>query len=164
MCQARTWLVMHEVKCPCPRPKWFNRRSEFLFSFFGGMGPVLESMWPSPRILPLCHSEWRAVSDLGGSFHTLIFRCFVLIPSLCLLSAFFSHYAKYWYGAKISHSFHPWFCHVKREVLQLLDREFEGRVVSRNAIRGHEWPPRSPDLNPLDFFLWGFLKWALHFD
>lgn len=21
-----------------------------------------------------------------------------------------------------------------------------------------EWPPRSPDLNPLDFFLWGYLK------
>jgi hypothetical protein len=20
------------------------------------------------------------------------------------------------------------------------------------------WPPRSPDLNPLDFFLWGYLK------
>ena len=20
------------------------------------------------------------------------------------------------------------------------------------------WPPRSPDLNPLDYFLWGFLK------
>lgn len=20
------------------------------------------------------------------------------------------------------------------------------------------WPPRSPDLNPLDFFLWGFIK------
>ena len=21
-----------------------------------------------------------------------------------------------------------------------------------------DWPPRSPDLNPLDFYLWGFLK------
>ncbi|GBN14200.1 hypothetical protein AVEN_163250-1 [Araneus ventricosus] len=21
-----------------------------------------------------------------------------------------------------------------------------------------EWPPRSPDLNPLDFFLWGYIK------
>jgi len=21
-----------------------------------------------------------------------------------------------------------------------------------------EWPPRSPDLTPLDFFLWGYLK------
>jgi len=31
-------------------------------------------------------------------------------------------------------------------------------VVSRRAIRGQEWPPRSPDLNPCDFCLWGLLK------
>ena len=24
--------------------------------------------------------------------------------------------------------------------------------------RDHEWPPRSPDLTPLDFFVWGYLK------
>merc|ERR1719264_1657374 len=71
---------------------------------------------PGPRIVPSCHPGWGAVSDLGGSFaergfkmghrhsgtsnraktapfqlsfHTLIFRCFVLNPSLCLLSASF---------------------------------------------------------------------------
>jgi len=22
----------------------------------------------------------------------------------------------------------------------------------------HEWPPRSPDLNPLDFYFWGYIK------
>ena len=27
------------------------------------------------------------------------------------------------------------------------------------AIGGNqEWPPRSPDLTPLDFFLWGYIK------
>ena len=31
-------------------------------------------------------------------------------------------------------------------------------MISLKAIRGVEWPPRSPDLNPLDFFLWGYLK------
>ncbi|GBM84562.1 hypothetical protein AVEN_33839-1 [Araneus ventricosus] len=25
-----------------------------------------------------------------------------------------------------------------------------------------EWPPRSPDLNPLDFFLWGYIKQRLY--
>ena len=49
-------------------------------------------------------------------------------------------------------------CHVTNDNLQLLDGEFDGRVVSRRAIRGQEWPPRSPDLNPCDFFLWGYLK------
>ena len=33
---------------------------------------------------------------------------------------------------------------------------FGGRVIAlRQAV---EWPPRSPDLTPLDFFLWGHLK------
>ena len=27
-----------------------------------------------------------------------------------------------------------------------------------DTIQGHDWPARSPDLNPLDFFCWGFLK------
>ena len=42
--------------------------------------------------------------------------------------------------------------------MMYLDRQFEDRVVSRKPIRGRDWPARSPDLNPLDFFLWGFLK------
>ena len=31
-------------------------------------------------------------------------------------------------------------------------------LYNRNAVRGKDWPARSPDLNPLDFFLWGYLK------
>ena len=42
--------------------------------------------------------------------------------------------------------------------MRYLDHQFDVRVVSRKAIRGRDWPPRSPDLNPLDFFLWGYLK------
>ena len=42
--------------------------------------------------------------------------------------------------------------------MRYLDGQFEGRVVSRRAIRGHDWPARSPDLNPCDFYLWGYLK------
>ena len=83
---------------------------DFISSFFRSIAG------PGPRIVPSCHPGWGAVSDLGGSFaergfkmghrhsgtttraktapfqlsfHTLIFRCFVLIPSLCLLSASF---------------------------------------------------------------------------
>ena len=46
--------------------------------------------------------------------------------------------------------------HFKREVTNYLNATFPGRWIGRNGpIR---WPPRSPDLTPLDFFLWGFLK------
>jgi hypothetical protein len=37
-----------------------------------------------------------------------------------------------------------------------LQQLFPNRVVGLG--HGVEWPPRSPDLTPLDFFLWGYLK------
>ena len=39
-----------------------------------------------------------------------------------------------------------------------LERQFGVRLVSRRTQIGLDWPARSPDLNPLDFFLWGYLK------
>lgn len=46
--------------------------------------------------------------------------------------------------------------HTARNVLDYLDKTFNGHFIS---FRTHqEWPPHSPDLNPLDFFLWGYLK------
>ena len=95
------------------------RRPVILCCWVVSRGSGQSSEWtsdPGPRIVPSCHPGWGAVSDLGGSFaergfkmghrhsgtttraktapfqlsfHTLIFRCFVLIPSLCLLSASF---------------------------------------------------------------------------
>ena len=41
-------------------------------------------------------------------------------------------------------------------VRNLILQKFERRVVALNTPR--EWPPRSPDLTPCDFFLWGYLK------
>jgi len=43
-----------------------------------------------------------------------------------------------------------------RRSLSLLREMFPGHVISlRGDIR---WPPRSPDLTPCDFYLWGYLK------
>ena len=49
-------------------------------------------------------------------------------------------------------------CHVTDQNMRYLDRQFGDKVVSRKPIRGRDWPARSPDLNPCDYFLWGFLK------
>ena len=46
--------------------------------------------------------------------------------------------------------------HCANIVTQLLTQRFEDRVFDRTTQRG--WPPRSPDLNPCDFYLWGRLK------
>ncbi len=40
--------------------------------------------------------------------------------------------------------------------LEWLDQRFPDRLVSRR--RDPEWAPHSPDLNPPDFYLWGYLK------
>jgi hypothetical protein len=47
------------------------------------------------------------------------------------------------------HQFH-------RDVTTFLDETFPGRWVGRGGPTA--WPPRSPDLTPLDFFVWGFIK------
>lgn len=40
-------------------------------------------------------------------------------------------------------------------VRQWLDNHYPNHSIGRRPL---EWPPRSPDLSPLDFFLWGHLK------
>ena len=45
-----------------------------------------------------------------------------------------------------------------RKILAYLDGQFGSRMLAMDSIQGHVWPARSPDLNPLDFFCWGFRK------
>lgn len=46
--------------------------------------------------------------------------------------------------------------HYHREVTSFLHENFPNRWIGRRG--SVEYPPRSPDLTPLDFFLWGYLK------
>ena len=46
--------------------------------------------------------------------------------------------------------------HYSKDVSIFLDQIFSNRWIGRRGPI--EWPPRSPDLNPLDFFVWGYLK------
>lgn len=46
--------------------------------------------------------------------------------------------------------------HYYAPVRQWLDQHYTDRWIGRRGAI--EWPPRSPDLTPLDFFLWGYLK------
>ena len=43
--------------------------------------------------------------------------------------------------------------HTTNAVLSYLKDKFQGRVVSHKT--DFPWPPKSPDLNPLDFYFWG---------
>jgi hypothetical protein len=47
-------------------------------------------------------------------------------------------------------------CHISANVRNHLDREMAGRWVGR--VGPIASPPRSPELTPLDFFLWVYVK------
>ena len=40
--------------------------------------------------------------------------------------------------------------------MNVVREAFPGHLIFRNG--DISWPPRSPDLSPCDFFLWGYLK------
>jgi hypothetical protein len=44
----------------------------------------------------------------------------------------------------------------RKSVREYFNTRFPGRWIGRAALIA--WPPRSPDLTPLDFFLWVFVK------
>lgn len=46
--------------------------------------------------------------------------------------------------------------HTARVSMEWLSEHLEGRLISRRSAVG--WPAHSPDLTPLDFYLWGELK------
>ncbi|XP_032674693.1 uncharacterized protein LOC116845748 isoform X2 [Odontomachus brunneus] len=52
--------------------------------------------------------------------------------------------------------------HRTREVFEAIYEVYEDRVIGLSCPKffqgGIEWPPYSPDLNPCDFFLWGYIK------
>lgn len=51
--------------------------------------------------------------------------------------------------------------HYHRDVREFLNNEFAGRWIGRGGPT--EWPARSPDLTPLDFYLWGRMKELVYF-
>ncbi|GFW34124.1 uncharacterized protein TNCV_288061 [Trichonephila clavipes] len=53
-------------------------------------------------------------------------------------------------------------CHTARAAFDLLKDTFGDRLISR--FGPVNWPPRSCDLTPLDYFLWGYVKSLVYAD
>ncbi|GFW66414.1 transposable element Tc3 transposase [Trichonephila clavipes] len=53
-------------------------------------------------------------------------------------------------------------CHTARATIDLLKDTFGDRLISR--FGPVNWPPRSCDLTPLDYFLWGYVKSSVYAD
>ncbi|GFV50600.1 putative transposable element [Trichonephila clavipes] len=53
-------------------------------------------------------------------------------------------------------------CHTARATIDLLKDTFGDHLIS--SFGPVNWPPRSCDLTPLDFFLWGYVKSLVYAD
>ncbi|GFX04349.1 transposable element Tc3 transposase [Trichonephila clavipes] len=53
-------------------------------------------------------------------------------------------------------------CHTARATIDLLKDTFGDRLISR--FGPVNWPPRSCDLTPPDYFLWGYVKSLVYAD
>ncbi|GFX72796.1 transposable element Tc3 transposase [Trichonephila clavipes] len=53
-------------------------------------------------------------------------------------------------------------CHTARDTIDLLKDTLGDRLISR--FGPVNWPPRSCDLTPLDYFLWGYVKSLVYAD
>ncbi|GFW92605.1 uncharacterized protein TNCV_519221 [Trichonephila clavipes] len=53
-------------------------------------------------------------------------------------------------------------CHTARATIDLLKDTLGDRLISR--FGPVNWPPRSCDLTPLDYFLWGYVKSLVYAD
>ncbi|GFW66190.1 putative LOC100569746 [Trichonephila clavipes] len=53
-------------------------------------------------------------------------------------------------------------CHTARATIDLLKDTFGDRLISR--FGPVNWPPKSCDLTPLDYFLWGYVKSLVYAD
>ncbi|GFX51743.1 uncharacterized protein TNCV_5014451 [Trichonephila clavipes] len=53
-------------------------------------------------------------------------------------------------------------CHTARDTIDLFKDTFGDRLISR--FGPVNWPPRSCDLTPLDYFLWGYVKSLVYAD
>ena len=138
------WLIASKKKeTVCPRAHFPFLNS---FKFWNGMGRPQKTSKQKTSNQPLTSPPPSDVFQkfIKSGTRNRPLRIRVLLPLAGI------NYVKFW----LNHCA----CHCTNANLQLLDREFGVRVVSRRSIRGQEWPPRSPDLNPCDFCLWGLLK------
>ncbi|GFW22590.1 uncharacterized protein TNCV_1478871 [Trichonephila clavipes] len=164
------------------------------FLEFGFFAKVMERTMNQEEylmlLLDLCNRIGE--SKLSGILNTFTTSTFLLPFPTAAIPSYFSEIAKRLYlkldmsscfngdryRALITNFFIPelnnhdvqelWFqqdgstCHTARATIDLLKDTFGDRLISH--FGPVNWPPRSCDLTPLDYFLWGYVKSLVYAD
>ncbi|PNF31703.1 hypothetical protein B7P43_G13374 [Cryptotermes secundus] len=123
-------------------PHWSTIVRDALDKHFPGRwigrdGPI---SWPprSPDVTPLDFFLWGYVKDIVYKTQNFVFpQIEALQPEIIFQQ---DDVPPHW----------------STIVRDALDKHFPGRWIGRDGPIS--WPPRSPDVTPLDFFLWGYVK------
>ncbi|GFY14640.1 uncharacterized protein TNCV_4828431 [Trichonephila clavipes] len=95
-------------------------------------------------------------------------KCAIRSADIVSMVKLFSDLEEYNYSPEFMTSLELWFqqdgatCHTARATIDLLKDTFGDRLISR--FGPVNWPPRSCDLTPLDYFLWGYVKSLVYAD
>ncbi|GFV91646.1 uncharacterized protein TNCV_4762111 [Trichonephila clavipes] len=135
-----------------------------------GLSPKLQTNWEGPyivlkrlndvvvRIHKSPHSKPKSPNlEMGSGISRQIWKWYMELVTKsgnnysCVLSCHISLIYKD--GAT---------CHTARATIELLKDTFGDRLISR--LGPVNWPPRSCDLTPLDYFLWGYVKSLVYAD
>ncbi|GFW28628.1 DUF4817 domain-containing protein [Trichonephila clavipes] len=126
-----------------------------LLSLLHALQTLNQELWCGVSFLLTSGPSWSSLeAHLQHSSTSMIFY-FVTIP-IAVPHPYFSEKKELWFqqdGAA---------CHTARGTINLLKDTFGDRLISR--FRPVNWPPRSCDLTPLDYFLWGYVKSLVYAD
>ncbi len=109
-----------------------------------------------------CIAKGLTKYQMFCSYGSGITACQTLAKNLHIFQLRFSMFSNFFIPELLSSGRNlseEWFqqdgatCHTANETMALLKQNFGDKVISNPR-----WPPRSPDLTPPDFFLWGTLK------
>lgn len=116
-------------------------------------------------IRPRNFQEEFSVNVWIGIYNNRIFGPYVLpnrLDAVTFLQFLETNHHNMWEDIPLVERRNAWMqldgcpAHYGRQVRQWLNTVYGERWIGRGGPVA--WPARSPDLNPLDFFLWGFLK------
>ncbi|GFS50399.1 transposable element Tc3 transposase [Trichonephila clavipes] len=129
---------------------------------------VLKRVVAVVKYLAIRGLAFRCTEEVFGSPHNGSFICAL---ELCLQSSTHSFDTNREFkerGTIRTSCAELWFqqdgatCHTARATIDLLKDTFGDRLISR--FGPVNWPPRSCDLTPLDYFLWGYVKSLVYVD
>ena len=166
--KAQCVLWMHETQSPTAvRRKYrthYAINNEATFHLSGRVHRHNVRIWGkgNPHVIREHERDSPKLNVWAGMFHDELIGPFFFDENTINQTNFLHMLENYTYPLLITRQPDVMFqldgapAHWGLKVRAFFNATFPGRWIGRDGPT--PWPPRSPDINPLDFFLWGYVK------